>query len=65
MTIGIAAQKVQIYTIVMDHHNYANTDVVDEWVELQPGEEREFTANKLYDLDRPFPHRDLKTRLAR
>jgi hypothetical protein len=34
----------------MYHRNYGNTDVVDERVELQPGEEREFTANQLYDL---------------
>ena len=38
------AQEALIRTVIMDHRNHTNTDVVDEQVEIQPGEEREFTA---------------------
>src|SRR5215210_6251027 len=41
---GEEAQKAQVSTIIMDHSNHTNTDVVDELVELEPGEERELTA---------------------
>lgn len=37
-------QKARVRTVIMDHRNHTNTDVVDEQVELAPGEEREFTA---------------------
>jgi hypothetical protein len=35
---------VQVRSIIMDHSNHTNTNVVDEQVNLAPGEEREFTA---------------------
>ncbi len=38
------AQQAHIRTVIMDHANRTNTDVVDERVELAPGEERELTA---------------------
>ena len=37
-------QEARIRTVIMDHSNHTNTDVVDEQVELAPGEEREFTG---------------------
>lgn len=41
---GDEAQEARVRTFIMDHRNHTNTDVVDEQVEIQPGEEREFTA---------------------
>ena len=41
---GDEAQEARVRTFIMDHRNHTNTDVVDEQVELEPGEEREFTA---------------------
>jgi hypothetical protein len=38
------AQEARVRTVIMDHRNHTNTDVVDEQVEIEPGEEREFTA---------------------
>src|SRR5918998_285808 len=37
-------QEARVRTVIMDHRNHTNTDVIDEEVELAPGEEREFTA---------------------
>jgi hypothetical protein len=37
-------QKARVRTVIMDHSNHTNTDVIDEQVELAPSEEREFTA---------------------
>src|SRR5919106_6173762 len=37
-------QEARVRTVIMDHGNHTNTDVIDEQVELAPGEEREFTA---------------------
>jgi hypothetical protein len=41
---GDKAQEARVRTFIMDHSNHTNTDVVDEQVEIEPGEEREFTA---------------------
>jgi len=41
---GDEAQEARVRTFIMDHSNHTNTDVVDERVEIEPGEEREFTA---------------------
>lgn len=41
-------QNAQVHTEIMDHRNHTNTDVVNEQVELAPGEEREFTATNDY-----------------
>ncbi len=38
------AQEARVRTVIMDHRNHTNTDVVDEQVEIEPGEEREFAA---------------------
>jgi hypothetical protein len=48
------AQEAQISTVIMDHSNHTNTDVVDEKVELAPGEEREFTAANGYGTANHF-----------
>jgi hypothetical protein len=37
-------QEARVRTVIMDHRNHTNTDVIDEQVDLAPGEEREFTA---------------------
>ena len=37
-------QEARVRTVIMDHRNHTNTDVVDEQVEIEPGEEREFAA---------------------
>jgi hypothetical protein len=37
-------QEARVRTVIMDHRNHTNTDVIDEQVEIEPGEEREFTA---------------------
>jgi len=41
-------QEARVRTVIMDHGNHTNTDVIDEQVELAPGEEREFTAANDY-----------------
>jgi hypothetical protein len=41
---GDEAQEARVRTFIMDHRNHTNTDVVDEQVELEPGETREFAA---------------------
>jgi len=41
---GDEAQEARVRTFIMDHRNHTNTDVVDEQIEIEPGEEREFTA---------------------
>jgi hypothetical protein len=41
-------QEAWVRTVIMDHRNHTNTDVIDEQVELAPGEEREFTADNDY-----------------
>ena len=51
---GEEAQKAQVSTIIMDHSNHTNTDVVDELVELEPGEERELTAVNDYGTANHF-----------
>ncbi len=51
---GEEAQKPRIRTVIMDHSTHTNTDVVDEQVELEPGEEREFTATNDYGTANHF-----------
>jgi hypothetical protein len=51
---GDEAQEAWIRTIIMDHRNHTNTDVVDEQVELASGEEREFTAINDYGTANHF-----------
>src|ERR687889_1395449 len=41
-------QEARVRTVIMDHGNHTNTDVIDEQMELAPGEEREFTASNDY-----------------
>jgi hypothetical protein len=41
---GDEAQEARVRTFIMDHRNHTNMDVVDEQVELEPGETREFAA---------------------
>ncbi len=48
------SQKARIRTVIMDHSKHTNTDVVDEQVELTPGEEREFTAVNDYGTANHF-----------
>ena len=47
-------QEARIRTVIMDHRNHTNTDVVDERVKLAPGEEREFTATNDYGTANHF-----------
>ena len=51
---GEEAQKAQVSTIIMDHSNHTNTNVVDELVELEPGEERKLTAVNDYGTANHF-----------
>lgn len=51
---GDEAQEARVRTIIMDHRNHTNMDVVDEQVELAPGEEREFTAVNDYGTANHF-----------
>ena len=51
---GEETQETRIRTVIMDHRNHTNTDVVDEKVELAPGEEREFTAANDYGTANHF-----------
>jgi hypothetical protein len=41
-------QEARVRTVIMDHGNHTNTDVIDEQVKLAPGEERELTATNDY-----------------
>jgi len=41
---GDEVQEARVRAFIMDHSTHTNTDVVDEQVELEPGEEREFAA---------------------
>ena len=47
-------QEAQVRTVIMDHRNHTNTDVIDEQLELAPGEEREFTAINDYGAANHF-----------
>jgi hypothetical protein len=47
-------QTARVRTVIMDHRNHTNTDVVDEQVELAPSEEREFTAVNDYGTANHF-----------
>ncbi len=47
-------QEARVRAFIMDHSNHTNTDVVDEQVEIQPGEEREFTALNDYGAANHF-----------
>lgn len=51
---GEETQEARIRTVIMDHANHTNTDVVDEQIELAPGEEREFTADNDYGTANHF-----------
>ena len=51
---GDEAQEALIRTVIMDHRNHTNTDVVNERMELEPGEEREFTAVNDYGVANHF-----------
>ncbi len=51
---GEETQEAQVRTVIMDHANHTNTNVVDEQVELEPGEEREFTADNDYGTANHF-----------
>jgi hypothetical protein len=51
---GNEAQEARVRTFIMDHSNHTNTDVVDEQVELEPGEQREFTALNDYGTANHF-----------
>ena len=51
---GDEAQEVFVNTVIMDHRNHTNTAVVDERPELQPGEEREFSAVNDYGTANHF-----------
>ncbi|MBA4117062.1 MAG: hypothetical protein H0X71_11695, partial [Rubrobacter sp.] len=48
------AQEARVRTFIMDHSNHTNMDVVDEQVEIEPGEEREFTALNDYGAANHF-----------
>jgi hypothetical protein len=47
-------QEAQVRTVIMDHSNHTNTDVINEQLELAPGEEREFTATNDYGTANHF-----------
>lgn len=51
---GEEDQRARIRTIIMDHANKTNTPVIDEPVELAPGEEREFTTVNEYGTANHF-----------
>ena len=46
-------QEAQIRTVIMDHPE-TNTNVIEERIELEPGEEREFTADNDYGTAEHF-----------
>lgn len=50
---GEEAQEAQVRTVIMDHPEI-NTTVVEERIELEPGEEREFTADNDYGTAEHF-----------
>jgi hypothetical protein len=41
-------QKIRVHTMIMDHRAHENTPVIDESLNLAPGEERELTAANDY-----------------
>ena len=47
-------QRAQIRTVIMDHANKTNTPVIDENLELGPGEERRLTADNEYGTANHF-----------
>jgi hypothetical protein len=47
-------QEAQVRTVIMDHSNHTNTNVIDEQLELAPGEERKFTAINDYGTANHF-----------
>jgi hypothetical protein len=47
-------QQAQIRTVIMDHANKTNIPVIDEKLELAPGEERELTAVNEYGTANHF-----------
>ena len=51
---GEEDQRARIRTVIMDHANKTNTPVIDEPVELAPGEERELTTLNEYGTANQF-----------
>ena len=51
---GEEGQQARIRTVIMDHANKTNTPVIDEAVELAPGEERELTTLNEYGTANHF-----------
>ncbi len=51
---GEEDQRARIRTVIMDHANKTNTPVIDESVELAPGEERELTTLNEYGTANHF-----------
>ena len=47
-------QRAQIRTVIMDHRNKTNTPVIDEKLELAPGEERRLTTTNEYGTANHF-----------
>src|SRR5215203_7053875 len=47
-------QRAQIRTVIMDHRNKTNTPVIEEKLELQPGEERKLTTINEYGTANHF-----------
>jgi hypothetical protein len=47
-------QRAQIRTVIMDHANKTNTPVIDEKLELEPGEERKLTTTNEYGTANHF-----------
>ena len=47
-------QRAQVRTVIMDHANKTNTPVIDEKLELEPGEERKLTATNEYGTANHF-----------
>ncbi len=47
-------QRAQIRTMIMDHANKVNTPVIDEALELEPGEERKLTTTNEYGTANHF-----------
>jgi hypothetical protein len=47
-------QRAQIRTVIMDHANKTNTPVIEEKLELAPGEERRLTTTNEYGIANHF-----------
>ncbi len=47
-------QRAQIRTVIMDHRNKVNTPVIQEKLELEPGEERKLTTTNEYGTANHF-----------